>query len=69
MLLVKVLFYYYSGGDLFENTVGIAYIRTICGHLALGVTQDTGRSSDYVGSIIAHELGHNFGMQHDDASE
>lgn len=39
----------------------------MCSHLALGITQDTGHSSDYVGSIIAHELGHNLGMEHDDS--
>ena len=64
-----LLYDFYSGIDIAGSTVGMAFINTICGRLGVGLTQDTGRSVDSVGGIMAHELGHLFGMNHDDGSE
>ena len=66
MLLYNSL---YSGTDIAGSTVGIAYIGAICGTAGIGLTQDTRSSLDSVGGIMAHELGHLFGMSHDDGSE
>ena len=55
------------GVDLEGNTVGRAFIGTMCrGQVSVGVSQDGGRPLDSVGSTAAHELGHIFSMEHDD---
>ena len=46
--------------------MGIAYISAVCSIHAVGLTQDTGGPLDSVGNVLAHELGHIFGMEHDD---
>ena len=46
--------------------MGLAFVRAMCSDThALGLTQDGGRSLDGVGVTAAHELGHNFNMNHD----
>ena len=57
----------YRGIDLDGNTVGFAFVGTMCGPNAVGITQDGGRSIDSTASTAAHELGHIFNMNHDDA--
>ena len=60
-------FQLYSGIDLDGNTVGLAYIGTMCNQRAsIGLSQDSRSGVDSVGSTAAHELGHIFGMNHDD---
>ncbi len=55
------------GIDFDLNTVGIAFLTTMCGASAVGLTQDGGRSVASVASTAAHELGHILNMAHDDA--
>ena len=55
----------HSGRDLSQNTVGIAYLNTMCGSASVGVVQDGSRSTRSTGSTFAHELGHLFNLQHD----
>ena len=56
----------HRGIDLDEDTVGIAFTRTMCSDSnSVGVTQDGGASLDVVSSTAAHELGHIFNMDHD----
>ena len=62
----------YRGVDLMGNTVGKAFVGTMCrGASSVGLSQDGGSGPvASVGSVAAHELGHIFSMQHDDdASE
>lgn len=55
--------------DFEGPTVGLAYVGTMCSsdHSA-GVIQDHSKSSIAVGATIAHEMGHNLGMNHDSSS-
>ena len=59
--------YYFSnrGLDLTQNTVGIAFLNTMCGSASVGVVQDGPRSTTSSASTFAHELGHVFNLDHD----
>ena len=58
---------YRRGIDIAGNTVGIAFVGTMCGTLSsVGLSQDRRSGVDSVGSTAAHELGHIFNMAHDD---
>ncbi|KAG8574459.1 hypothetical protein GDO81_009191 [Engystomops pustulosus] len=53
--------------DFDGSTVGLAWIGTLCSNThSSGVVQD--HSPDYiaVGATLAHEMGHNLGMNHDE---
>ena len=56
--------------DLNGNTVGRASLGTMCsGSRSSGISQDGGRSLDGVAATASHELGHIFGMTHDDRKQ
>ncbi|KAM8887277.1 zinc metalloproteinase-disintegrin-like MTP4 isoform 2-T2 [Spinachia spinachia] len=57
-----------SGIDFEGATVGLAYIGTLCSGHSVGVTQDHNDRAVAVGATMAHEMGHNLGMNHDDSS-
>ncbi|EDV20172.1 uncharacterized protein TRIADDRAFT_32386 [Trichoplax adhaerens] len=44
---------------------GLAYISTICSPQSVGVVQSYDDNFDATVTVIAHELGHNLGMRHD----
>ena len=65
---MRYTFYICSGQDLNGNTVGIAFIDTVCDDRAsVGIVQDGGRNLASVGVTAAHELGHLLNMRHDDS--
>merc|ERR1719265_2788180 len=57
------------GGDFTETSVGLAWLSTMCSfklggnHVSVSVVQGLSSSSS-IGSVMAHELGHNFGLRH-----
>jgi hypothetical protein len=55
----------FTGKDLDGSVIGIAYIGVVCAvpSLAYGITQAYMDAADP--GIFAHELGHNFGANHD----
>ncbi|XP_061907495.1 disintegrin and metalloproteinase domain-containing protein 28 [Entelurus aequoreus] len=57
-----------SGIDFEGATVGLAYIGTLCSDHSVGVVQDHNSRAIAVGATLAHEMGHNLGMNHDDSS-
>ncbi|KAE8291553.1 Zinc metalloproteinase-disintegrin-like MTP4 [Larimichthys crocea] len=57
-----------SGIDFEGATVGLAFIGTLCSDHSVGVVQDHNDRAIAVGATLAHEMGHNLGMDHDDSS-
>ncbi|XP_022614831.1 zinc metalloproteinase-disintegrin-like batroxstatin-3 [Seriola dumerili] len=57
-----------SGIDFEGSTVGLAFIGTLCTDNSVGVVQDHNDRAIAVGATLAHEMGHNLGMDHDDSS-
>ncbi|KAG7239998.1 hypothetical protein INR49_028086 [Caranx melampygus] len=57
-----------SGIDFEGATVGLAFIGTLCTENSVGVVQDHNDRAIAVGATLAHEMGHNLGMDHDDSS-
>ena len=55
------------GNDFTGSTIGIAYLNTMCGGASVGIVQDRHRAALATGSTFAHEIGHLFGMDHDNS--
>ncbi|KAK3539102.1 hypothetical protein QTP86_024036, partial [Hemibagrus guttatus] len=54
--------------DFDGPTIGVAFVGTLCTELSTGVTQNHNTRAIAVGATLAHEMGHNLGMGHDDSS-
>ncbi|XP_062310685.1 zinc metalloproteinase-disintegrin-like batroxstatin-1 isoform X1 [Osmerus eperlanus] len=57
-----------SGIDFEGSTVGLAFVGTVCSAHSTGVVQNHNPRAIAVGATLAHEMGHNLGMNHDDSS-
>ncbi|KAL4660170.1 disintegrin and metalloproteinase domain-containing protein 28 [Arapaima gigas] len=57
-----------TGIDFDGATVGLAFIGTLCTDHSTGVIQDHNPRAIAVGATLAHEMGHNLGMNHDSSS-
>ncbi|CAO2583750.1 Disintegrin and metalloproteinase domain-containing protein 8 [Lemmus lemmus] len=55
-----------TGVDFVGNTVGLAKVSALCSRHSGAVNQDHARNPIGVASTMAHELGHNLGMNHDE---
>ncbi|XP_053319783.1 zinc metalloproteinase-disintegrin-like batroxstatin-2 [Spea bombifrons] len=55
--------------DFDGATVGLAYVGSMCSEThSTGVIQDHSKPPISVGATVAHEMGHNLGMNHDSSS-
>uniref|UniRef100_A0A9J7ZC07 ADAM metallopeptidase domain 8b n=2 Tax=Cyprinus carpio TaxID=7962 RepID=A0A9J7ZC07_CYPCA len=55
-----------TGIDFLNDTVGLANKFAMCAESSAGVNQDHNENSLGLASTIAHEMGHNMGMSHDE---
>lgn len=63
--MCALLFFQHSGQSMDSETIGIAYVNTMCSsNLAVGVVRDYS-SVVSVSSTASHELGHILSMVHD----
>ncbi|KAM4036553.1 disintegrin and metalloproteinase domain-containing protein 28-like [Anomaloglossus baeobatrachus] len=53
--------------DFEGSTVGLATVSAMCDAISAGINQDHSIFASSVGATIAHEMGHNLGMNHDDS--
>ena len=59
-------FIYVSGLDLDGDTVGVAFLGTMCSvNDSVGLSQDGGIALSEIVATATHELGHIFNMDHD----
>ncbi|XP_029788686.1 disintegrin and metalloproteinase domain-containing protein 8 isoform X4 [Suricata suricatta] len=55
-----------SGVDFTGTTVGLAKVSSMCSQASGAVNQDHSQNPIGVASTMAHEMGHNLGMDHDE---
>ncbi|XP_036078536.1 disintegrin and metalloproteinase domain-containing protein 8 isoform X1 [Rousettus aegyptiacus] len=55
-----------TGVDFTGDTVGLAKVSTMCSQDSAAVSQDHSQNPVGVACTMAHEMGHNLGMDHDD---
>ncbi|XP_065182619.1 disintegrin and metalloproteinase domain-containing protein 8-like [Sycon ciliatum] len=57
-----------TGRDFHRNIAGYASVSGMCSTRSVGVNKDTRSPFSAVAATVAHEMGHNLGMNHDNAS-
>lgn len=64
----RAIFHFVTGREFDSSTVGIAYLDTMCNAngFSSGTSQVIGSNIPLTALVIAHEIGHNLGSDHDD---
>lgn len=62
------LFHFITGREFDTNTVGVAYLETLCdtNGYNVGTSQLVSNNIPLTALVVAHEIGHNMGSSHDD---
>ena len=55
----------WSNRDFNGDVIGLAWLSTVCSGLRYNVLQDFSTNADFLRVLQAHEMGHNFGADHD----
>lgn len=64
----RSIFHFVTGRNLSGNVIGIAYLDQICSGFGVNTGLTDAGGTSLVSLVMAHEIGHNMGADHDEAA-